>query len=132
MKGDARIINCARGGVVDEKALYEALKSGKVAGAALDVFEQEPNTDSPLFELDNFIATPHLGASTSEAQLCVACDVAEEIVAALKGGFVKNTVNIPSLSPQALAVVKPYLYLAEKMGRFTAQIISGRVSHEST
>jgi D-3-phosphoglycerate dehydrogenase len=128
MKDGARIINCARGGVVDEKALYEALKSGKVAGAALDVFEQEPNTDSPLFELDNFIATPHLGASTSEAQLCVACDVAEEIVAALKGGFVKNTVNIPSLSPQALAVVKPYLYLAEKMGRFTAQIISGRVS----
>ena len=128
MKDGARIINCARGGVVDEKALYEALKSGKVAGAALDVFEQEPNTDSPLFELDNFIATPHLGASTSEAQLCVACDVAEEIVAALKGGFVKNTVNIPSLSPQALAVVKPYLYLAEKMGRFTAQIICGRVS----
>lgn len=128
MKEGVRIINCARGGVLDEKALYEAMKSGKVAGAALDVFEQEPNTDSPLFELSNFIATPHLGASTSEAQLCVACDVAEEIVAALKGEFVKNTVNIPSLSPQALAVVKPYLYLAEKMGRFTAQVISGRVN----
>ncbi|HPZ44418.1 MAG TPA: phosphoglycerate dehydrogenase [Bacillota bacterium] len=128
MKDGVRIINCARGGVVDEKALYEALKSGKVAGAALDVFEQEPTTDSPLFELNNVIATPHLGASTSEAQLCVACDVAEEIVAALKGGFVRNTVNIPPISPQALAAVRPYLDLAEKMGRFTAQVISGRVN----
>lgn len=128
MKDGVRIINCARGGVLDEKALAGAMESGKVAGAALDVFEQEPNTASPLFEFNNFIATPHLGASTSEAQLCVACDVAEEIVAALKDRFVKNTVNIPSLSPQALAVVKPYLHLAEKMGRFTAQVISGRVS----
>lgn len=128
MKDGVRIINCARGGVVDEQALYNAMKSGKVAGAALDVFEKEPNTDSPLFEFNNFIATPHLGASTQEAQLCVACDVAEEIVAALKGHFVKNTVNIPSLSPKALAVVKPYLSLAEKMGKFTAQLISGRVN----
>ncbi|MCL6559959.1 MAG: phosphoglycerate dehydrogenase, partial [Firmicutes bacterium] len=128
MKDGVRIINCARGGVVDEQALYNAMKSGKVAGAALDVFEKEPNTESPLYEFNNFIATPHLGASTKEAQLCVACDVAEEIVAALKGEFVKNTVNIPSLSPKALAMVKPYLALAEKMGRFTAQLISGRVN----
>ena len=78
--------------------------------------------------MNNVIATPHLGASTSEAQLCVACDVAEEIVAALKGGFVRNTVNIPPISPQALAAVRPYLDLAEKMGRFTAQVISRRVN----
>lgn len=128
MKPGVRIVNCARGGVIDEAALYEAMKSGKVAGAALDVFEKEPNTDSPLFELNNFIATPHLGASTSEAQLCVACDVAEEVVAALRGDFVKNTVNIPSLSPKIMAVVKPFLSLAEKMGRFTAQLVSGRVN----
>jgi len=128
MKDGVRIINCARGGVVDEEALYNAMKSGKVAGAALDVFEKEPNTESPLFEFNNFIATPHLGASTLEAQLIVACEVAEDIVAALKDGSVKNTVNIPSLSPKALAVVKPYLSLAEKMGKFTAQLISGRVN----
>lgn len=127
MKEGVRIVNCARGGVIDEQALYEAMKSGKVAGAALDVFEKEPNTDSPLFQFNNFIATPHLGASTQEAQLSVALDVAEEIVAALKGELVKNTVNIPSLSPKTMAVVKPYLSLAEKMGKFTAQLISGRV-----
>ncbi|MDD4238853.1 MAG: phosphoglycerate dehydrogenase [Desulfotomaculaceae bacterium] len=128
MKPGVRIINCSRGGVVDEQALYEAMKAGTVAGAALDVFETEPNTKSPLFEFDNFIATPHLGASTSEAQLCVACDVSQELIAALQGGFVKNTVNIPSMSPKVMATVKPYLTLAEKMGRFCAQLIGGRVS----
>lgn len=128
MKEGVRVINCARGGVVDEQALYNAMKAGKVAGAALDVFEKEPNTDSPLYEFDNFIATPHLGASTKEAQLSVAVDVSESIVAALKGDFVKNTVNIPSLSPKALKIVKPYLALAEKMGKFAAQIIRGRVN----
>lgn len=128
VKDGVKIINCARGGVIDEQALYEAMKSGKVAGAALDVFEQEPNTASPLFELDNFIATPHLGASTSEAQLCVAIDVAQEIVSALKGEFVKNAVNIPSLSPKTMAIVRPYLSLAEKMGKFVAQLIRGRVN----
>lgn len=128
MKDGVRVINCARGGIVDENALYRAMKSGKVAGAALDVFEKEPNTESPLFELSNFIATPHLGASTQEAQLSVASDVAREVVLALKGEFVKNAVNIPSISPKVLAVIRPYLYLAEKMGRFTAQVISGRVN----
>lgn len=126
MKDGVRIINCARGGVVDEQALYAAMQSGKVAGAALDVFEKEPTTDSPLFALKNFIATPHLGASTQEAQLNVAFDVALEIVAALKGDFVKNAVNIPSLSPGVMAVVKPYLQLAEKMGKFAAQLTDGR------
>ncbi|MEW5899417.1 MAG: phosphoglycerate dehydrogenase [Bacillota bacterium] len=129
MKDGVRIVNCARGGVVDEEALYDALRSGKVAGAALDVFEKEPNTDSPLYEFNTFIATPHLGASTQEAQLNVAVDVAEEIVAALKDQFVRNAVNIPSLSPKTLAAVRPYLDLAEKMGKFNAQLISGRV-HE--
>ncbi|BAF58193.1 phosphoglycerate dehydrogenase and related dehydrogenases [Pelotomaculum thermopropionicum SI] len=128
MKDGVRIINCARGGVVDEQALYNAMKSGKVAGAALDVFEKEPNTDSPLFEFKNFIATPHLGASTQEAQLSVATDVAREVVAALKGELVKNAVNIPSVSPKVLAVIKPYLSLAEKMGKFAAQVICGRVN----
>lgn len=126
MKDGVRIINCARGGVVDEKALYEAMKSGKVAGAALDVFEEEPTTQSPLFELKNFIGTPHLGASTKEAQLNVAFDVAVDIVAALKGEFVKNAVNIPSLKPKEMTVVKPYLNLAEKMGKFAVQVIDGR------
>ncbi len=128
MKEGVRIINCARGGIIDEQALYNAMKSGKVAGAALDVFEKEPNTESPLFEFDKFISTPHLGASTKEAQVSVAFDVAEEIVAALKGEFVKNTVNMPSLSPKTLATIKPYLLLAEKMGKFTAQLIGGRIS----
>lgn len=128
MKTGVRIINCARGGIIDEDALYKAMVEGKVAGAALDVFEKEPNTESPLLALPNFIATPHLGASTKEAQLNVAVDVCEEILAALKGDMVKNTVNMPSISPKTLAVVKPYLDLAEKLGRFQAYLVSGRVN----
>ena len=126
MKDGVRIINCSRGGVVDEAALYQALVSGKVAGAALDVFEGEPVTDSPLFELNNFIGTPHLGASTEEAQLNVAVDVSKDIVAALNDRFVKNAVNLPSLSPTVMAVVRPYLSLGEKMGMFAAQVVTGR------
>ncbi len=126
MKQGVRIINCARGGIVDEAALYQAMVEGKVAGAALDVFETEPTTDSPLITLPNFIATPHLGASTEEAQLNVAVDVSEEIVAALTGKVVKNTVNIPSISPQILAAVRPYLTLSEKLGRFITFLIAGR------
>ncbi|MCL6612996.1 MAG: phosphoglycerate dehydrogenase, partial [Peptococcaceae bacterium] len=127
MKKGVRIINCARGGIIDEEALYRGMVEGKVAGAALDVFEKEPNTDSPLLSLPNFIATPHLGASTREAQLNVAVDVSEEIAAALTGRLVRNTVNIPSISPKTLAVVRPYLDLAEKLGRFQAHLVSGRV-----
>ncbi len=128
MKDGVRIINCARGGIIDEEALYKYMQSGKVAGAALDVFEKEPNTDSPLLQLDNFIATPHLGASTAEAQLNVALDVAEEIVDALRGKIVRNTVNVPSIKPEVMAVVKPYLKLAEKLGKFQAQLVEGRVT----
>jgi len=127
MKDGVRIINCARGGIIDENALCEALKSGKVAGAALDVFENEPVTDSPLFKLDNIIVTPHLGASTAEAQVNVASDVAHEIVAALKGKLVKNTVNIPAIKPKLLPKIKPYIDLAEKLGRFQSQMVTGRV-----
>ncbi len=127
MKEGVRIINCARGGVIDEEALYRAMKSGKVAGAAMDVFEKEPNLDSPLLELPNFIATPHLGASTIEAQLSVARDVAEEISAALRGEIVRNSVNIPQISVQAYSKIGPYLGLAERLGRFMAQLVRGRV-----
>lgn len=127
MKKDVRIINCARGGIIDEEALYKGMVEGKVAGAALDVFEKEPNVDSPLHALTNFIATPHLGASTCEAQLNVAVDVAEEILAALTGKLVRNTVNIPSISPNSLAAVKPYLTLGETLGRFLSQLVDGRI-----
>lgn len=127
MKDGVRVINCARGGIVDEPALYEYMMAGKVAGAALDVFETEPCTESPLLKLDNFIATPHLGASTEEAQINVAVDVAEEIVAALRGELVKNAVNIPSISPKLLAKLRPFLDLAEKLGKFQAQMLNGRI-----
>lgn len=127
MKEGIRIINCARGGVVDEEALYRAMQKKKVAGAALDVFEKEPNLDSPLFSLTNFVATPHLGASTVEAQISVARDVAEEIIAALQGKMVRNAVNIPHISQQTYSLLGPYLGLAEKLGRFMAQMVRGRI-----
>lgn len=128
MKDGARLINCARGGIVDENALYEALKSGKLGGAALDVFENEPLTSSPLFELPNVIVTPHLGASTREAQVSVAVDVAQEVVAALRGELVRNAVNIPAFKPEVLVVVQPYLDLAERLGRFMGQLSEGRIA----
>jgi len=128
MKDGARLINCARGGIVDEDALYEVLKSGKLGGAALDVFEKEPLTASPLFELPNVIVTPHLGASTREAQVSVAVDVAEEVVAALRGELVRNAVNIPALKPEVLVAVRPYLDLAERLGRFLGHLSEGRMA----
>lgn len=128
MKDGVRVLNCARGGIINEDALYKYMAEGKVAGAALDVFEKEPYTEGPLLTLDNFIATPHLGASTAEAQLNVAYDVAEEIVDALRGKVVRNTVNIPSINPEVMATVKPYLKLAEKLGQFLSQVVEGRTS----
>jgi len=125
MKDGVMIVNASRGGIVDEKALYEALKSGKVAGAALDVFETEPPGDSPLFELENFICTPHLGASTAEAQENVAVAIAEQMVDYLLNGVIKNAVNVPSVSAHLLERVKPYLILAERLGAFQAQILEG-------
>jgi D-3-phosphoglycerate dehydrogenase len=125
MRDGVRIINCARGGIVNEADLHEALKSGKVAGAAFDVFEKEPPENHPLMTLDNFIATPHLGASTLEAQENVATAVAEQIVDYLIAGTVRNAVNVPSVPADQLPSLSPYINLAERMGLFAAQVIEG-------
>jgi len=125
MKDNVRIINCARGGIVVEQDLYEALKSGKVAAAAFDVFEKEPPENHPLLTLDNFIATPHLGASTKEAQENVAVAVAEQIVDYLIAGTVRNAVNVPSVPADQLPTLSPYINLAERMGLFQAQLCEG-------
>jgi len=127
MKTGVRIINCARGGIIDEAALYDALKAGKVAGAALDVFEQEPITSSPLFELSNFISTPHLGASSEEAQENVAVEIAQQVVDYLQKGIIRNAVNAPSMDPELYKVLQPYLTLSEKLGRLASQLAEGRM-----
>jgi len=122
MKKGVRIINCARGGLVDEAALYDALKSGQVAGAALDVFEQEPATNSPLFELENVVCTPHLGAATSEAQENVALQVAEQISDFLLTGSVTNALNMPSVSAEEAPRLRPYMDLCRLLGGFAGQL----------
>ncbi|MFH1505012.1 MAG: phosphoglycerate dehydrogenase [Candidatus Omnitrophota bacterium] len=127
MKPKAFIVNCARGGVIDEDALYEALKVNKIAGAALDVFLKEPPLESKLLELDNFIATPHLGASTDEAQLNVAIEVANCVKEALLGKAIRNAVNYVQLDPETYKTIEPYFGLAEKMGKFISQFVEGRV-----
>jgi len=125
MKKGVRIINCARGGIVDEDALAEAIRSGKVAGAALDVFVQEPPpADHPLLKLDQVICTPHLGASTDEAQLNVALAIAEQVANYLTKDVIQDAVNVPSISPELLKVLSPYLTLAEKLGGLQAQLLS--------
>jgi D-3-phosphoglycerate dehydrogenase len=122
------IINCARGGIVEEKDLYDAMVSGKVAGAALDVFSTEPPaSDFPLLTLDNVIVTPHLGASTHEAQTNVAVAIANQIVDFLKNGNVVNAVNVPTISGKLLEKLKPFLYLADRMGCMQAQFIKGQI-----
>ncbi|MBN2808733.1 MAG: phosphoglycerate dehydrogenase [Deltaproteobacteria bacterium] len=126
MKNSVRIINCARGGIIKEDDLYEALRDGLVGGAAFDVFEEEPPAvDHPLFTLDNFICTPHLGASTDEAQVNVAIAIAEQIADYLCDGTIVNALNVPGVSAEVLKVTGPYLSLAEKMGRFYTQLCSG-------
>jgi len=128
MKPTTRIINCARGGIIDEAALYEALKAGKLAGAALDVFEQEPLGESALKELGkDVVLTPHLGASTEEAQVNVAVDVAEQIRDVLLGLPARSAVNIPGLRPDILEKLRPYLQLAETLGNLVGQLAGGRV-----
>ncbi|HLI13603.1 MAG TPA: phosphoglycerate dehydrogenase [Alphaproteobacteria bacterium] len=122
MKSGVRIVNCARGGLVDEAALREALDSGKVAGAAFDVFEVEPAKDCALFGQENFVATPHLGASTAEAQENVALQVAEQIADFLLTGAIVNAVNTASISPEQAPVLKPYMSLAEQLGSFLGQL----------
>lgn len=121
-KKGVRIINCARGGLIDEKALRKAIESGHVAGAALDVFEEEPATNNVLFGMEQVVCTPHLGASTSEAQENVAIQVAEQISDFLNKGTITNAVNIPSVSAEDAAKLKPYLKLAEQMGSFIGQL----------
>jgi D-3-phosphoglycerate dehydrogenase / 2-oxoglutarate reductase len=121
-KKGVRIINCARGGLVDEAALVEALKSGHVAGAALDVFEVEPATDSPLFNMPNVVVTPHLGASTSEAQENVALQVAEQMSDYLLTGAVSNALNMPSVTAEEAAVMGPWIKLASHLGAFIGQM----------
>lgn len=118
MKDGVRIINCARGGIIDEEALYDAIVSGKVAGAALDVFEKEPATDHRLLELPEVIATPHLGASTIEAQENVAIDVSHDVVNFLQGGVARNPVNLPSVPKEVMQRIEPYFHLSEKLGAF--------------
>jgi D-3-phosphoglycerate dehydrogenase len=128
MKKEARVINCARGGLVDERALYDALKEGRIAGAALDVFEQEPPAaDNSLLSLETVIATPHLGASTVEAQEGVAVTVAEQMRDYFQTGALRGAVNAPSLGAQELNVLQPYLTLAERLGRFQAQLVDEAV-----
>src|SRR5919199_403569 len=128
MKPTARIVNCARGGIIDEQALFEALQSGKIAGAALDVFESEPLGDSPLRSLGKeMVLTPHLGASTAEAQINVAIDVAEQIRDVLLGLAARSAVNIPGLSPNVLEELRPYMQLAETLGNLVGQLAGGRI-----
>jgi D-3-phosphoglycerate dehydrogenase len=127
MKDGVRLINCARGGLLNEAALYDAIKSGKVAGAALDVFEEEPVTCNPLCELANVIVTPHLGASTQEAQVNVAVQVAEQVVNALTGEPLVSAVNVPVIPPETLADVKPFIPLMKTLGSFYTQVFNGQV-----
>jgi D-3-phosphoglycerate dehydrogenase len=129
MKPGVRLINCARGGVVNEAALAEAVRSGRVGGAAVDVFETEPlPPDHPLLGLDQVIVTPHLAASTEEAQATVALAIAEQVAAVLARGFVVNAVNMPSVDPETLRELAPYLTLAERLGAFLAQLAEGRMA----
>jgi D-3-phosphoglycerate dehydrogenase len=121
-KKGVRIINCARGGLVDEEALAELLKSGHVAGAALDVFAVEPATENVLFGLPNVVCTPHLGASTSEAQENVALQVAEQMSNYLLDGAVENALNMPSMSAEEAKIMGPWVTLAENLGAFIGQV----------
>lgn len=127
MRPGARIINCARGGIVDEAALSRGLESGRIAGAALDVFEQEPPVGSPLLADPRVVLTPHLGASTREAQVSVSLDVAEQILAVLAGRPPRTAVNMPAISPEEYARLEPYLRLGDKIGRLHAQLADGAV-----
>jgi D-3-phosphoglycerate dehydrogenase len=124
MKHGARLINCARGGIVNESDLVEALESRHLAGAALDVFEQEPpSPDNPLLHLDNVICTPHLGAATTEAQVNVAIAVAEQVVDYLVRDITRSAVNVPSVSAELIEVLRPYLKLGETLGSLQAQLL---------
>jgi len=124
LKPAARIINCARGGLIDEEAIVKAIKTGKIAGAAFDVFDKEPLTDSPLFKEDKIIVTPHLGASTVEAQTGVAKDVAAEVLAVLQGQFSKYAVNAPHIAPE----LAPFMRVAANIGNLASQLMEGQIN----
>jgi D-3-phosphoglycerate dehydrogenase len=127
MKKGVRIVNCARGGIIDEVALIKAIKDGRVVGAAMDVFEKEPLAqDSELLKLENVIVTPHLGASTEEAQVNVAIEVAEIVRDALLGKGIRNAANYPCMEAEVCKLLDPYIKLAEKMGIFAGQLVEGR------
>jgi len=126
MRAGVRILNVARGGIIDEDALYKGLVTGKVAGAALDVFEHEPPVGNKLMTLDNVIMTPHLGASTVEAQVNVAISIAEQTLLALKGEPVRNAVNVP-IRAETYGAIRSYMPLAEKLGKFCIQLVEGQI-----
>jgi D-3-phosphoglycerate dehydrogenase len=128
MKPTVRIINCARGGLIDEEALLKAVEAGKVAGAAVDVFVKEPVTDSVLFQNDKIIVTPHLGASTKEAQASVALEVAEQVIAVLKGQPAKYAVNAPQIPAELLSVLAPFMQVASTLGSLARQLMEGQIN----
>ncbi len=125
MKDGVLLVNAARGGIVSESALVEALESGKVAGAALDVFESEPpHSDNPLLQRDDVVLTPHLGSATTQAQVNVAIDIATQVRDYFKTGVVRNAVNLPSVSAEELEELGPFISLGEKLGSFQGQVCS--------
>ncbi|EKF85789.1 phosphoglycerate dehydrogenase [Methanobacterium formicicum] len=128
MKENAIIVNCARGGIIKEADLYDALKAGEVGGAALDVYETEPPKDNPLLELDNVVLTPHIAASTSEAQRDAAIIVAKEIKKVFQGESPKNVINMPVMDPESFQLIKPFFGLAEKLGKFLIQTAKGNIT----
>ncbi|HLH71999.1 MAG TPA: phosphoglycerate dehydrogenase [Chloroflexota bacterium] len=128
MKTGVRIVNCARGGVIEEDALVQGLTSGKVAGAALDVFAQEPPTNRALLEAPNVVFTPHLGASTEEAQVAASVEVAQQIIAVLEGQPVRYAVNAPAILPESLAALGPYVALGERLGELMSQLTDQHLS----
>jgi len=123
LKTTARIINCARGGLIDEEAIVKAIKAGKIAGAAFDVFDKEPVTNSALFAEDKIIVTPHLGASTIEAQASISRDIAEEVLAVLQGRFSKYAVNAPHIAPE----LAPFMKVATTIGNLASQLMEGQI-----
>jgi len=131
VKPTVRIINVGRGGIINENALAEAIKNNQVAGAAIDVWGKEPPFESPLLELDKVIVTPHLGASTEEAQVAVAVDIANQMVDYFKDGTIRNSVNLPPLELELMKKLKPYLVLAEKIGCLLGQLSEGRIKEVS-